>query len=212
MYQLFTDKNKVFECNIALQGASLKDSICRVILQLEDMSYMYSGTITQNGKCTIPIKKLHNLTDGVKGKLTLEVIADDTYFQPWNSEVEVVTSKKITVEVKDTTDTKSIVVNESKPKMTAVVIEEPIKEVVKETTTVPISKKNPILNKKKVVKEVVKILSSNQLIKEFKTKTQLVAGINEILNKFKLNSLPINEKKWIVTNSVKILALKQKNK
>ena len=38
MYKLFTDKTEVFECNIKLEGASLKNSHARLIIESEDVN------------------------------------------------------------------------------------------------------------------------------------------------------------------------------
>ena len=101
MYTLFTDKTELFECNIKLEGASLKNSQARLIIESEDINLLFKGQITQDGKCIIPIKKLKGLLEGsTKGEIKLEVIADDTYFTPWKSEFIVEASKKLTVEVK----------------------------------------------------------------------------------------------------------------
>jgi hypothetical protein len=101
MYTLFTDKTELFECNIKLEGASLKNSQARLIIESEDLNLLFKGQITSEGKCIIPIKKLKGLLEGsTKGEIKLEVIADDTYFTPWKSEFVVEASKKLTVEVK----------------------------------------------------------------------------------------------------------------
>lgn len=101
MYTLFTDKTELFECNIKLEGASLKNSQARLIIESEDINLLFKGQITSDGKCIIPIKKLKGLLEGsTKGEIKLEVIADDTYFTPWKSEFIVEASKKLTVEVK----------------------------------------------------------------------------------------------------------------
>lgn len=101
MYTLFTDKTELFECNIKLEGASLKNSQARLIIESEDLNLLFKGQITSDGKCIIPIKKLKGLLEGSsKGEIKLEVIADDTYFTPWKSEFIVEASKKLTVEVK----------------------------------------------------------------------------------------------------------------
>lgn len=101
MYKLFTDKTELFECNIKLEGASLKNSQARLIIESEDINLLFKGQITPEGKCIIPIKKLKGLLEGnTKGEIKLEVIAEDTYFTPWKSEFVVEASKKLTVEVK----------------------------------------------------------------------------------------------------------------
>jgi hypothetical protein len=101
MYKLFTDKTELFECNIKLEGASLKNSQARLIIESEDINLLFKGQITPEGKCLIPIKKLKGLLEGnTKGEIKLEVIAEDTYFTPWKSEFVVEASRKLTVEVK----------------------------------------------------------------------------------------------------------------
>lgn len=99
-YKLYVDKSTSFECRIQLQGASLKNAQARLIVVSEDANLLYEGKIERNGKCTIPIGKLRGVLDeDSKGTLKLEVIADDTYFQPWKSPFVVKTSKKLRVEV-----------------------------------------------------------------------------------------------------------------
>jgi TusA-related sulfurtransferase len=101
MYTLYTDKQELFECSISLEGASVKNSQARLIVESDNLNLLFKGTIDSSGKCTVPIKKLKNLLEeSTKGKIRLEVIADDTYFTPWESDFEVETAKKLTVEVK----------------------------------------------------------------------------------------------------------------
>ena len=115
MYKLFTDKTEVFECNIKLEGASLKNSSARLVIESEDVSLLFEGTINKDGKCSIPIKKLKGLLeDNTSGQIKLEVIADDTYFTPWKSEFVVEASKKLTVEVKSQD---AEIITESAPKV-----------------------------------------------------------------------------------------------
>ena len=110
MYKLFTDKAELFECNISLQGASLKKSTARLVVETQDYSLLFKGDIDSKGKCEIPIKKLKGLIDeDTTGNIRLEVIAEDTFFTPWESDFEVETSKKVTVEVKTQTTKKPIV-------------------------------------------------------------------------------------------------------
>ena len=110
MYKLFTDKSELFECDIKLQGASLKKSKARLVVETPDYALMFNGSISNSGKCEIPIKKLKGLIDeDTTGNIRLEVIAEDTFFTPWESEFEVETNKKVTVEVKSQTFKKPIV-------------------------------------------------------------------------------------------------------
>ena len=110
MYKLFTDKTELFECSISLQGASLKKSKARLVIETKEYSLLFNGTISKSGKCEIPIKKLKGLIDeDTSGNIRLEVIAEDTFFTPWESDFEVETSRKVTVEVKSQTVKKPIV-------------------------------------------------------------------------------------------------------
>ena len=118
MYKIFTDKTEVFECNIQLEGASVKKSQARLLIESDDLSLVFKGEISSDGKCKIPIKKLKGLLDeNTQGNIKLEVIAEDTYFTPWESKFMVETSKKITVEVKSQESSVDII-TESKPKIT----------------------------------------------------------------------------------------------
>jgi len=99
-YKIYTDKNENFECEVAVKNASLKGSIARLVIESENNpSLVFNGTIKGN-KCTIPIKRLKGILDeNTRGKIHLEVIVEDTYFKPWQSEfiVEEHTSVKVMV-------------------------------------------------------------------------------------------------------------------
>ena len=110
MYKLFTDKTNLFECSISLQGASLKKSKARLVVETTDYSLMFNGSISSGGKCEIPIRKLKGLIDeNTLGNIRLEVVAEDTLFTPWESDFAVDASKKVTVEVKTPTTKKPII-------------------------------------------------------------------------------------------------------
>ena len=126
MYKLFTDKPELFECDIKLEGASLSKSSARLVVETSDYSLLFKGEIKSNGKCKIPIRKLKGLIDeNTTGNIRLEVIAEDTFFTPWESDFEVDASKKVTVEVKSQQTKKPIVetkvnvkVKDEKPTLT----------------------------------------------------------------------------------------------
>jgi hypothetical protein len=161
MYQLYTDKQENFECTLKIEGASLNNSLCRLIVESKDVNLLFEGKISSTGEVEIPIKKLKNhLTEGDTGKLKLEVIAEDTYFTPWEDTFEIKTSKKVTVEMKEPATDKKIIevvsLNKKEP-----ITESPKKEQPK-----------PIPTKTKTVK------SSKDLIKEY-LKLLVVNGINK---------------------------------
>ena len=118
MYKLFTDKSELFECDIKLEGASLSKSKARLVVETSDYSLLFNGDINSSGKCEIPIRKLKGLIDeSTTGNIRLEVIAEDTFFTPWESDFEVDASKKVTVEVKSQTTRKPILETKVKVKV-----------------------------------------------------------------------------------------------
>ena len=112
MYTLYSDKNNIFECDIQLEGASLTQAFARVIVEGSDLNLVFNGNITNDGNCRIEMPKLNMLKEG--GEIKLEVIADDMYFNPWNSDFELKKSKSVTVEVKQPKDN---IIKENKAKV-----------------------------------------------------------------------------------------------
>jgi hypothetical protein len=47
MYKLFTDKTELFECNIKLEGASLKNSQARLLVESEDLNLYLKAPLAQ---------------------------------------------------------------------------------------------------------------------------------------------------------------------
>ena len=142
--KLYTDKSEIFECNVTLEGASIKNSKLRAILKFDDKNLMVEGKINSNGKGKIVFPKLKNISeDGEVGKMELEVIAEDAYFQPYEETFKVETSKKATVEV---LNKKSL-----KPK---IVVEKitPEKELLNLLKELGITKKTLIENKSRLSK------------------------------------------------------------
>ncbi len=128
-YKLYTDKQEIFECNIYLEGASLTQATSRIIVETQDLKLMFEGKIDKDGNCKVPIKKLRGLLgENTNGTMKLEVIAEDTYFLPWESDFEVDTAKKIKVEVKQQSKP---LVKSSKPKMVVREVKHPFDPVEK---------------------------------------------------------------------------------
>ena len=104
MYTLYTDKQEDFKCNIGVEGADISKTTARLVLENKNINLMFEGTISKNGTCIIPIKKLKNiLPEGIEGKMKLEVVADDTFFSPWEDTFLVKVNKRVTVEVANDT-------------------------------------------------------------------------------------------------------------
>jgi len=187
MYKLFTDKTELFECDIKLQGASLNKSKARLVVETSDYSLLFNGSISSQGKCEIPIRKLKGLIDeDTTGNIRLEVIAEDTFFTPWESDFEVETSKKVTVEVKSQQNKKPI-------------LETKVKVKVKETKPITITEKQHVINLfKLLIKENIDIdnisFKRNKLnnivatyLKEntIKNQEKVINGVLKVLEKKK---------------------------
>ena len=186
MYKLFTDKSELFECDIKLEGASLSKSSARLVVETSDYSLLFKGDINSSGKCEIPIRKLKGLIDeNTTGNIRLEVIAEDTFFTPWESDFEVDASKKVTVEVKSQTTKKPIVeakvevkVKDEKPTITEkdhvmnlfkLLIKEDInvenisfKRNELNNIVATYLKENPVKNTGKVINGVLKVLEKKK--------------------------------------------------
>ena len=141
MYTLYSDKKNIFECDIQLEGASLSQAFARVIIEGDGLNLVFNGTITNDGYCKIEMPKL-NVMEG-NGNMKLEVIADDMYFNPWDSSYELKKSKSVKVEVRQPTQD---VITETKAKVKVNVVNEqkevktPTKRVVKTKKTIKESK------------------------------------------------------------------------
>ena len=159
-YKLYTDKQEIFECNIYLEGASLTKASSRIIVETQDLKLMFEGTIDKDGNCKVPIKKLRGLLDeNDKGIMKLEIIAEDVYFNPWESDFQVDTAKKIKVEVKGQDKSKpktnhSDWGNYHKPKMIIKEVKHsfnPVDKIVNEFHKKVISIEKIYKSKKKIV-------------------------------------------------------------
>ena len=118
MYKLYTDKQETFECDLFLEGADLKESSARILVETKDLTLLFPGEINEDGNCKVPIKKLKGLLgEDTTGNIKLEVIAEDTLIQPWQSEFVVETSKKVTVEVKSQKEEKPQIKESTKPQV-----------------------------------------------------------------------------------------------
>ena len=118
MYKLYTDKQETFECDLFLEGADLKQSSARIVVESKDLTLMFKGTIDEKGNCKVPIKKLKGLmSENTTGDIKLEVIAEDTLIEPWQSDFIVDTAKKVTVEVKSQKEEKPQIKESTKPQI-----------------------------------------------------------------------------------------------
>ena len=154
-YKLYTDKQETFECDLFLEGADLKQSSARLIVESNDLTLMFKGTIDEKGNCKVPIKKLKGLLgEDTTGNIKLEVIAEDTLIEPWQSEFVVETTKKVTVEVKGQSNKKPIKEVSSKPQVKIKSVKNytnPINEMVSVLNDNNITIQEVLHNKKTIV-------------------------------------------------------------
>ena len=137
MYTLYTDKVENFKCSIDLEGASLDDTKVRLVLESGKLNLLFEGEVDSSGNCTIPINKLKNiLKEGTEGMMRLEVIAEDTFFSPWEDQFTVNTNKKVTVEVLSNNE-KPIKESKVNVKVDYKKAEEKAPKVIKETVAAP---------------------------------------------------------------------------
>ena len=178
-YKLYTDKTETFKCKIHLEGAELSEAKSRLVIESSKMNLLFEGTIDKNGNCEVPIKKLKNvLKENDTGKMKLEVIADDTFFEPWTSDFSVDTSKKIKVEVKEYKE------QNNKPKIK-------ITEVKKSKKINPINEISNMFNKKGI--SIKKFMENKQkfipILKEYSEKSNYKKGtksfVIEVIKKLK---------------------------
>lgn len=178
MYKLYTDKSEIFECEVSVKNASFRNSIARLIVESSDgLDLVFKGKI-QDGKCTVPIKKLKGLLDeSSKGNMHLEIIVEDTYFKPWSDEftVEEHTAVKVTVKEQKETSSKPILeVKIAQPKKEQK-LPLPVTELIKLCEKFDITSKNYKNKKRNDFKQLVKEYFTYN--KEFHKK------MNPILNK-----------------------------
>lgn len=149
-YKLYTDKANKFNCNIEVEGTSLAKSQVRLVIESNEMTYMFKGSIQSNGECEVTIPKTKSfLSEGTIGNMRLEVIADDVYFEPWQSDFSVVTNKKVTVQIAEQ--------EEEKPRMKVQVVEQFVEES---------KPKKPKAQEPNIVKKSSNTLTKEEIIKK----------------------------------------------
>lgn len=161
-FQLFTDKKTDFECRIELEGASVKDSNVRMVLENRGFNYLFEGSIDSKGRCKITFPKLKGLFESQDtGAMKLEIIADDVYFQPWQSDFVIETAKKVRVEVlSESEPAKPSVKVKVKTPEKEISLEQKLAEgIVAELNASGIEDEHVLLKHKKLVQTKVRELS-----------------------------------------------------
>lgn len=178
-YRLYTDKNENFECEVSVKNASLKGSIARLIIESPDnVSLVFNGKI-EGDRCIVPVRRLKGLLDeNTRGKMHLEVVVEDTYFKPWESDflVEEHTSVKVKVNENKQSSNKPLVkikvnpsqkiLKENKQKSNIYI---PLKEISILCERFGIKKKNIIKRKEDFLTILREYFSLNPEYKNYKS-------------------------------------------
>jgi hypothetical protein len=170
MFKIFKDKDRLFKCSVDVQGANINDCSARLIFEFNDQIIMYKGAINENGQCKIVIPKIKKFEEGDSGKVTLEVIAENTLFESWKSEFEVTFDKKVNV-VLENNDSSDIISEENKEvlndkKVSVSIIDDEVDNVFEKTETPKNVEKT--VEKTETHKKVEKIIEKNTKKKENK--------------------------------------------
>jgi hypothetical protein len=191
MYKIFTDKGKLFKCNIDISGASMKDCHARLLLETDENIFLYKGKVNSNGVCEVEIPKIKNFEEGVEGKMKLEVIVENTLFNPWESDFIVTASKKVNVQVEDENDLEPVKesIVDNKMKVSVIMDDEDenleyknnlIKEEVKkEEVKEVVQEKKEEIKKEEIKKEIKK--EETMIVKENKSPKDEIFDFNSFL-------------------------------
>lgn len=98
-YKIFRDRAETFECRVHVEGSTLSNTKVRLLIESSEWNVYFNGKMTSDGKCVIPLKKMSILSEGLTGKIMLEVTVEDTVFYPWQETFQVQMSKKVRVEI-----------------------------------------------------------------------------------------------------------------
>lgn len=181
MYKLYLDKQEIFECEVSVKNASLKNSIARLVIESDGLDLVFKGKI-YDGKCTVPIKKLKGLLDeNTKGNIFLEVIVEDTYFKPWISDFIVEEHTSIKVAVKEQKENSNKPILEVKNTPTSPKLSIPVQEIISICNLFEINDENYKTSKRTDFKQLVSEYFRENV--EFKNKMNSI--LNEVVTNLK---------------------------
>jgi hypothetical protein len=152
--KLYKDKVETFQCELEIEGASNDNSQVRMVLEFDDgTNQLWKGTLNESGDVKVKIPALKNIS-AKGGKATLEVIAESTFFTPWESDFEIEQSKTVSIkEVRLSTDT------EKKVTITKPILQEKKETPSSKQLTVEINKKTSDKSKKMIREALQKFAS-----------------------------------------------------
>jgi len=102
-FTILKNKGELFKCQLQVEGAEIEDTTVRLCLEFDDNKNMYFyGHLEEDGVCSIKIPPLENIEKEI-GKLTIEVVADSTFFKLYECEVDFKHSVDVNMTHKETT-------------------------------------------------------------------------------------------------------------
>lgn len=92
---IYKNKPEVFNCQFKIEGVDIEDTQVRLCLEFDNNKNMFFyGTLDESGNCEIAIPALQEIKQ-TSGKMTIEAIADSTYFKVYETDVEIKSSVDI---------------------------------------------------------------------------------------------------------------------
>lgn len=91
----YKDSVDVFECDIKIDGASSSKTKARLVLEFQNRTLLFNGSIS-NGHVSVKIPKLSDIDEST-GNATLEVIAEQTFFEAWKAPFDLRNKKNVRV-------------------------------------------------------------------------------------------------------------------
>lgn len=150
MYIIQLDQHKNFQCQLKIEGASLKNSKVCIVVENDKFDLKFKGKIESDGTVNVPIGKLKGiLEENTKGKLYIEVVADDTYFIPYQTEYITEVARKVEV----------LSVGENKKPITETFINN---EPVKPKVSVTHIKESKVFDSQQHAKRIIKKIQTNK--------------------------------------------------
>lgn len=183
MIKIYKDKAQTFEFGIKVDGASLKNTKGRLILEQNGLSLLIEGAIDDDGKCKINIPSFSNI-DVQEGNVYLEVIVNNSIFKPWQDKFVLAESVKVE------NISENLIINDNQPKVSAKIVSNSnqkynkidYKTVLKES--IEVFNRSSQINKKRILKEIQSFKPSNNIKEIAKNYNSLIGNLDS--NKAKL--------------------------
>jgi hypothetical protein len=163
METFYSDKKNIFKCKIQVEGASIKNTKGRLILNVDEKNLLFHGKLNENGEFSCEIPALKEFEEPIDGNVILEVISEDTFCEAWKDKLHIKKSKKIKVEKFETID--SNLLNENKVEET-----KPKVSIIKEEKVLPFNKN--ILNESISEHDKSDLFEFNEYLNNLDNKTK----------------------------------------